>query len=159
MPPRQRRIPALWPMRANGVQRDVTFHGLEPYFPFHGALYGEALLSVLKSIDIGVSPDPKNPMNDISTMNKVMEHMTLEKPLVQFDLTEGRASAAEASLCAHGNDPVDFATRIAVLIADPALRARLGKLGRARVMDQLLWAHSAPKLLATYDRVFAKRSS
>jgi glycosyltransferase involved in cell wall biosynthesis len=139
------------------VQRDVKSRGLERYFTFHGALYNEALLSVLNSIDIGVSPDPKNPMNDISTMNKVMEYMTLEKPLVQFDLTEGRASAADAALYARANDPVDFAVQIATLIDDPALRTRLGKLGRARVMDHLSWAHSAPRLLAAYDRIFAKR--
>ena len=77
-------------------------HGLEAYFTFTGALYGDDLLAALNVIDIGVSPDPKNPMNDISTMNKVMEYMTLEKPLVQFDLTEGRVSAGDASLYARG---------------------------------------------------------
>jgi len=139
------------------VQRDVTARGLDAWFTFHGALYDEALLSVLNSIDIGVSPDPKNAMNDISTMNKVMEYMTLEKPVVQFDLTEGRASAGAASVYARANDPADFADRIAGLIADPDARARMGKLGRARVLDQLSWAHSVPHLLAAYDRIFAKR--
>ena len=80
------------------VQEDVKSHGLEPYFTFTGPLYGDDMLAVLNCIDIGVSPDPKNAMNDISTMNKVMEYMTLEKPTVQFDLTEGRVSAQEASL-------------------------------------------------------------
>ena len=139
------------------VERDVAARGLGAHFTFTGALYGADLLSVLNAIDIGVSPDPKNPMNDISTMNKVMEYMTLEKPLVQFDLTEGRASAGEASLYARANDPVDFAEKIATLIADPDLRAHMGQLGRSRVLDNLSWAHSAPKLLAAYDRIFAKR--
>jgi glycosyltransferase involved in cell wall biosynthesis len=140
------------------VQRDVTARGLDRYFTFYGALYDEALLSVLNSIDIGVSPDPKNAMNDISTMNKVMEYMTLEKPVVQFDLTEGRASAGDASLYARANDPADFADKIAALIEDPALRAAMGKRGRARVLDQLSWGHSVPHLLAAYDRIFAKRA-
>lgn len=138
------------------VQRDVKSRGLEPYFTFTGPLYGPEMLEVLNSIDIGVSPDPKNPMNDISTMNKVMEYMTLEKPLVQFDLTEGRASAGDASLYASANDPIDFAVKIASLIEDPALRARLGAAGRARVLDRLSWTHSAPQLLAAYERVFTK---
>lgn len=138
------------------VERDVADHGLEPYFTFHGALYGKDMLAVLNSVDIGVSPDPKNPMNDISTMNKVMEYMTLEKPVVQFDLTEGRASAGDASLYAAANDPVDFAGKIAALIEDPELRARMGKRGRARVLENLSWAHSVPQLLAAYDRVFSK---
>jgi glycosyltransferase involved in cell wall biosynthesis len=140
------------------MQDDVRARGLETFFTFHGALYGEALLAVLNSIDIGVSPDPKNPMNDISTMNKVMEYMTLEKPMVQFDLTEGRASAGEASLYARANDPEDFAAKMAQLIGDPEMGRQMGKLGRTRVLDRLSWSHSVPQLLAAYDRVFAKRA-
>ncbi|GIT93288.1 glycosyltransferase WbuB [Jannaschia sp. AI_61] len=139
------------------VQRDVASRGLEAHFTFTGALYGADLLAALNVIDIGVSPDPKNPMNDISTMNKVMEYMTLEKPVVQFDLTEGRVSAGEASLYARANDPADFAAKIAELIAAPEARAEMGKRGRARVLDDLSWSHSVPHLLAAYDRVFAKR--
>ena len=139
------------------VQDDVKTHGLEPYFTFTGPLYGEDMLAVLNCIDIGVSPDPKNAMNDISTMNKVMEYMTLEKPTVQFDLTEGRVSAQGASLYATANDPVDFGDKIAALIDDPAARETMGKEGRARVLNALSWTHSVPHLLAAYDRVFAKR--
>jgi len=138
------------------VQADVAAHGLTDHFTFTGPLYGEALLEVLNTADIGVSPDPKNAMNDISTMNKVMEYMTLEKPVVQFDLTEGRASAGEASLYARANNPEDFAAKIAELIADPELRARMGRLGRERVLERLSWDASAPHLLAAYDRIYGK---
>jgi glycosyltransferase involved in cell wall biosynthesis len=139
-----------------GVQRDVRDRGLDRWFTFTGTLYGSDLLMALNSCDIGVSSDPKNAMNDISTMNKVIEYMTLEKPQVQFDLTEGRASAGEASLYARANDPEDFAAKLAELIADPALRQRMGALGRARVLERLSWEHSVPQLLAAYDRIFAK---
>ena len=139
------------------VQDDVKAHGLETYFTFTGALYGEDMLAVLNAIDIGVSPDPKNTMNDISTMNKVMEYMTLEKPTVQFDLTEGRVSAQGASLYAQANDPIDFGNKIAELMDDPDARARMGREGRERVLGHLSWAHSAPVLLAAYDRIFEKR--
>ncbi len=138
------------------VQRDVRARGLDRYFTFTGALYGADLLSVLNSIDIGVSPDPKNAMNDISTMNKIMEYMTLEKPVVQFDLTEGRASAGDASLYAKPNDPKDFAAKIAQLIDDPDLRRRMGSMGRERVLQRLSWDHSAPVLLEAYSRIFGK---
>lgn len=138
------------------VRRDVADRGLDAYFTFPGALYGEDLLRTLNSIDIGVSPDPRNAMNDISTMNKVMEYMTLEKPLVQFDLTEGRVSAGAAALYAKANDPVDFAQKMADLIDDPDACARMGKLGRTRVLGELSWEHSAPQLLAAYDRIYAK---
>lgn len=138
------------------VKRDVRAHGLESHFTFTGPLYGEDLLAVLNTADIGVSPDPKNAMNDISTMNKVMEYMTLEKPLVQFDLTEGRTSADAAALYARANDPVDFARKLAELIENPELRREMGRIGRERVMGWLSWDHSQPKLLAAYDRIFKK---
>ena len=139
------------------VRRDVAARGLEGAFTFTGPLYGAELVRVLNSCDIGVSPDPKNPMNDISTMNKVMEYMALEKPVVQFDLAEGRASAGEASLYAQPNDAEDFARQIARLIDDPALRTRMGRIGRSRVIEELSWEHSTPELLAAYDRVFRPR--
>ncbi len=141
------------------VEQDVRDRGLSAHFTFTGALYDKALLEVLNVIDIGVAPDPKNAMNDISTMNKVMEYMTLGKPVVQFDLTEGRASAGEASLYAAGNDPVQMADCIARLMDDPDLRQRMGELGRARVLESLSWSSSVPHLLAAYDRIAQKRSA
>lgn len=138
------------------VEADVARRGLGDHFTFTGALYDEDMLRALNSCDIGVSPDPRNAMNDISTMNKVMEYMTLEKPVVQFDLKEGRASAGEASLYARANDPEDFAAKIAELMDAPERRAEMGRIGRARVTERLSWAHSAPHLLAAYDRIFAK---
>jgi len=139
------------------LEADVRQRGLQDHFTFTGALYVQDLLAALNAVDIGVSPDPKNAMNDISTMNKVMEYMTLEKPLVQFDLTEGRASAGDASLYARANDPLDFAAKIAELIANPALGREMGQRGRARVLERLSWDHSVPHLLAAYDRIFATR--
>jgi len=141
------------------VQDDVKTRALEPYFTFTGALYGADMLAALNAIDIGVAPDPKNAMNDISTMNKVMEYMTLEKPSVQFALTEGRVSAQDASLYAAANDPIDFARQIATLMDDPAACTRMGTLGRDRVLGALSWGHSVPHLLAAYERIFSKRRS
>ena len=138
------------------VQKDVAARGLDRWFTFTGALYNEDLLAVLNTADIGVSPDPKNAMNDISTMNKIMEYMTLEKPAVQFDLKEGRASAGEASLYARANDPKDFAAKIAWLIDHPEDGRKMGQLGRKRVLENLSWGHSVPYLLAAYERVFTK---
>lgn len=141
------------------VQRDVESRGLTQYFTFTGALFGDDLLDVLNVIDIGVSPDPHNAMNDISTMNKIMEYMTLEKPAVQFDLTEGRVSAGGAALYARDNDPVDFADKLAQLIADPVGRKRMGIEGRKRVLEHLSWRHTIPQLLGAYERLYAKRAA
>ena len=48
---------------------------------------------LMSTADIGLSPDPKNPLNDVSTMNKTMEYMAFELPVVAFDLMETRVSA------------------------------------------------------------------
>ena len=120
------------------------------YVTFTGRVSDGALLAMLNTADVCVNPDVANEMNDISTMNKVMEYMALGKPIVQFDLTEGRFSAREASLYARRNDAVDLARKIAELLDDPAKRAAMGAFGRRRVEDELEWRYEAPKLLAAY---------
>jgi glycosyltransferase involved in cell wall biosynthesis len=91
-------------------------------------------------------------MNDKSTMNKIMEYMSLEKPIVQFDVTEGRFSAQDASLYALANDPVDFADKILELLEDPAQRAAMGASGRRRVESELNWSHQIEPLIAAYRK-------
>jgi glycosyltransferase involved in cell wall biosynthesis len=131
--------------------------GLSGYVTFTGRVPDADMLAMLNTADICVNPDVANPMNDISTMNKVMEYMALGKPMVQFDLTEGRFSAQEASLYARRNDPADFAAKIAELIDDPQRRARMGAYGRRRVQEALEWRYEVPKLLAAYAVLFAGR--
>jgi glycosyltransferase involved in cell wall biosynthesis len=143
------------PARAE-IEAEVRARGLEAHFTFTGRAPDDLLLDILNTADVCVNPDRATPMNDLSTMNKILEYMTLRKPIVQFDLKEGRASAGEASLYAAKDDPVDFAAKIAALLDDPEARARMGATGRARVEGGLSWAHSAPALLAAYDRAFAK---
>lgn len=138
------------------IQAEVAQRGLQDYFTFTGRASDDLLLDMLNTADVCVNPDRATPMNDLSTMNKIMEYMTLKKPIVQFDLKEGRASAGEASLYARKNDPVDFAEKIAELLDDPERRERMGEIGRTRVEGGLSWEHSAPVLLAAYDRAFAK---
>ena len=131
--------------------------GLSEYVTFTGRVPDVQMLAMLNTADICVNPDVANPMNDISTMNKVMEYMALGKPMVQFDLTEGRYSAQDASLYARRNDPADFAAKIAALIDDPQKRARMGAFGRRRVQEALEWRYEVPKLLAAYATLFADR--
>ena len=130
--------------------------GVEDYVTFTGRVPDADLLAMLNTADVCVNPDVANEMNDISTMNKIMEYMSLGKPIVQFDLTEGRFSAQDASLYAKRNDPVDFAAKIVELVDDPAKRKAMGDLGRRRVQDELEWRYEAPKLLAAYDALWVK---
>jgi glycosyltransferase involved in cell wall biosynthesis len=101
-------------------------------------------------MDLGVNPDRVNAMNDKSTMNKIMEYMSLGKAMVQFDVTEGRYSAQEASLYAAANDPQDMAGKILELVDDPARREEMGRSGRRRVVEELNWQHQIEPLLDAY---------
>ena len=129
------------------------------YVTFTGRVSDGALLAMLNTADVCVNPDVANEMNDISTMNKVMEYMALGKPIVQFDLTEGRFSAQQASLYARRNDAVDLAAKIAELLDDPARRAAMGAFGRRRIESELEWRYEAPKLLAAYEALWPSRSA
>src|SRR5688572_13096915 len=126
------------------------------FVPFTGRVPDADLLAMLNTADVCVNPDVANEMNDKSTMNKIMEYMALGKPIVQFDLTEGRVSAQEASLYASRNDPVDFARLILELLDDEPRRLRMGSIGMRRVTDHLSWEHEAPRLLEAYRAVFAE---
>ncbi|MGH8181709.1 MAG: glycosyltransferase, partial [Steroidobacteraceae bacterium] len=129
--------------------------GLDSYVEFLGRVPDETLLEVLNTADVCVNCDEVNPMNDKSTMNKIMEYMALAKPIVQFELTEGRFSARDASLYARPNDAEDFAKKIVTLLDHPELRERMGQFGRERVERRLAWKYEAPKLLAAYEALFA----
>ncbi len=124
--------------------------GLSDYVTFTGRAPDQTLFEVLSTADVCVNPDRVNPMNDKSTMNKILEYMAVGKPIVQFDVTEGRFSAQEASLYAKANDPVDFAVKIAELLADPVRCARMGAFGRNRVETQMAWSYEVPKLIDAY---------
>jgi glycosyltransferase involved in cell wall biosynthesis len=133
--------------------------GIADYVTFTGRVSDRELLEMLNTADVCVNPDRANAMNDKSTMNKIMEYMALGKPIVQFDLTEGRVSAGDASLYARANDPADMAAKIIELVDNPALRAEMGAAGRTRVVEELSWEHEAPKLLAAYEALFKSRGA
>ena len=128
--------------------------GVADFVTFTGRVPDGEMLAMLNTADVCVNPDVANEMNDRSTMNKIMEYMALGKPIVQFDLTEGRYSAQQASLYARKNDALDLATKIVELLDDPARRAEMGEFGRRRVENELEWRHEVPKLLAAYEALW-----
>jgi len=129
--------------------------GLDDCVSFTGRVSDHDLWEILGTADVCVNPDRANVMNDKSTMNKILEYMALGKPIVQFNLTEGRFSAGGASLYARHNDTQDFALKLGTLLDDEPLRRRMGDIGRRRVEGELAWQHQVPKLLAAYDMAFA----
>lgn len=125
---------------------------IEPYVWFTGRIPDFEARSYLSTVSVCVHPDPLNPLNDRSTMNKMMEYMALGKPTVSFDLKEARYSAQDAALYAKPNDELDFAERVCWLLDRPEDGRRMGEAGRQRVIGALAWEYSVPELLRAYEQ-------
>ncbi|GAA2062437.1 glycosyltransferase [Williamsia deligens] len=123
---------------------------------FTGRVPDEFVQRCLSTADVCLSPDPLNPLNDVSTMNKVVEYMAMGRPLVSYDLREARVSAGDAALYVPGNDVEAFGRGIATLLDDPERREKMGILGRERVERELSWENSTRSLLAFYERVLSR---
>jgi glycosyltransferase involved in cell wall biosynthesis len=143
-----------------GLRQMVKDKKLEDTVNFTGRIPDDQLLDILSTADVCVNPDKPCEMNDISTMIKIMEYMALSKPIVQFDLKEGRFSAGEGSLYADNKNQIaDFAEKILWLLAHPEERKKMGEFGYKRVQKELAWEYSVPNLLAAYARAFHKRGT
>jgi glycosyltransferase involved in cell wall biosynthesis len=125
--------------------------GLDDRVTFTGRIPDAALLAYFSTADVALSPDPHNPLNDVSTMNKVLEYMACGLPIVSFDLREARVSAGDAARYVPCNDTDAFAAATSALLDDPAERQQRGEIGRNRVAGALSWAHSKAQLLAAYE--------
>ncbi len=125
--------------------------GLAEHVEFTGRVPDETVRAVMSTADIGLSPDPKNPLNDVSTMNKTMEYMAFELPVVAFDLVETKVSAADAAVYVEPNDVAKYARAIVDLLDDEVRRRRMGRLGRERVEQVLAWKHQRKAYIEVYD--------
>jgi glycosyltransferase involved in cell wall biosynthesis len=130
--------------------------GLDDVVEFTGRVPDETVQQYLSTADVCLSPDPKNPLNDVSSMNKVVEYMAMSRPLVSFDLREARVTAGDAAVYAADNDEIRFAELTAELLDDPARRERMGTIGRRRVEASLSWETSRHNLLAAYEDILAR---
>ena len=131
---------------------------LDAYSNFTGWVSTEDVVRYLTTADIGLTPDPRNGLNEYCTMVKTMEYMALGKPVVAFDLAETRVSARDAALYATPNLVEDFASKIETLLDDEELRLSMGAYGRKRIEDGLSWEHDKKNLLLAYKMLFPKSS-
>lgn len=124
---------------------------LEDCVTFTGFIPDDDMVRYLSTVDICLDPNPSSPLNDVSTWIKVMEYMALGKPVVSFDLRETRFSAGDAAAYVPPNDEAAFARTVAELMDDPARRARMAEVGKARVEDELGWHVTSQNLLRAYE--------
>jgi len=139
------------------LQAEAARLGLGDRARFAGRLGDDRLIPLLGAADVCVAPDPPGPMNDKSTMLKTMEYMAAGKPVVMFDLLEGRVTAGEAALYARDGDPAALAREIAGLLDDLAARERMGRLGRERVERELAWSVQAPRYVVAFNELLGGR--
>ena len=123
---------------------------LDGMVEFTGRVSNETVCETLSTADLCVAPDPISPLNDKSTMNKILEFMAMSKPIVSYHLTESAYSAGPAAVFAADNDEADFARKILELLEDPQRRDSMGKAGFERLRNELSWEHSTVQLLAAY---------
>jgi len=124
--------------------------GLDSLVRFPGHISDEEVAAYFSTAEAGVAPDPVTPMNDKSTMNKILEYMAFGLPVVLYDLTEGRRSAAGGALYARPGDPEDFARQILRILDSESLRRELGACGRRRIEESLNWESEKRSLLEAY---------
>lgn len=126
---------------------------LTEYVDYYGRVDDEMMVDVLNTADVCVNPDRPTEMNNLSTMNKIMEYMALKKPIVQYDLKEGKFSAQKASLYADNTNTTDFAEKIMWLLDNPDVRKEMGDFGYNRVINELSWEYESVKLIDFYKKV------
>ena len=126
---------------------------LSDFVTFTGRIPDADVCAILSTADVGISPDPKNPLNDLSTMNKTMEYMAFALPVVAFDLRETRISAGDAAVYATPNDVTELAHLLIDLVDDEPRRRSMGRAGRARIEQELAWDHQAPRYVGVYEQL------
>ncbi len=129
---------------------------LQDYVDLPGRVPDRVVLDVLSTADIGLSPDPKNPLNDLSTMNKTLEYMAFGLPVVAFDLKETRVSAREAALYVQSGDVAAYAAAIVELLDDRAKREAMGSAGRLRIEDELGWPYQRDAYVGVFDALVGR---
>ncbi|MEY2404119.1 MAG: hypothetical protein QOD38_1670 [Acidimicrobiaceae bacterium] len=146
------------------LRRQAHRLGLDDHVTFTGLVGSDQITRWLSTADVGLSPDPFTPFNDVSTMNKTLEYMAFELPVLAFQLTETVVSAGPAGEYVPTSSDPDadarrFAEALVALLDDPSQRATMGAEGRARIEQGLGWPASGAAYLAAYDRLTGRHLS
>ncbi|WP_426241932.1 glycosyltransferase family 4 protein [Nocardioides sp. LHG3406-4] len=136
------------------LEKSSVERGLGGVVTFTGRVDKVAIADHLSAADVGLCPDLKSPLNDVSTMNKTMEYMAYGLPSVSFDLVETRVSGGDTVLYVESGDVAAFADAVERLLDDDDLRAEMGWRARQRVAELLDWRPQAAAYVGVYDRIF-----
>ena len=138
---------------------EVRRRGLEGVVDLPGAITDDdELRAYMATADVCLSVDEQNPMNDRSTMMKVLEYMAMGRPVVQFPLAEMRRLCGNDTVYARNADADDLATKIEELLDDPDRREELGRRARRRLLDGMMWTDQVPVLVDAVEAALRRRS-
>ncbi|ABD10938.1 glycosyltransferase [Frankia casuarinae] len=132
--------------------------GLDDWVEFTGRADDQMIRDYLSTATVGLSPDPRSPLNEVSTMSKTLEYMAYALPVVAYDLTETRVSAEDAAVYVPSDTVADFARTLAELLTDPDRRRTLGARGRERIVNELSWRYSEPRYVGVHDRLRGRQA-
>lgn len=133
------------------LKKQCTALELDDYVEFTGRVGPEQITRYLSTASAGLGPDPLNPLNDVSTMNKTMEYMAYAVPVVSYRLTETVVSAADCAVYVEPGDVDGLAEALLDLLDDAERRGELGAAGRRRCERELDWRPQAENYIATFD--------
>lgn len=136
---------------ADALRAESTSLGLDPWVTFTGRVDHEEISRWLSTADLGVTPDPPNEFNHRSTMNKTLEYMAHEVPVLAVDLRETRRCAQDAAIYVSGTSRLEAARAMSDLLDDPVRRRRMGQRGRARIEGELAWQTQAKEYVGVFD--------
>jgi len=135
-----------------------TAMGLDDVVTFTGRVGPREIGEQLSAASLGLGPDRKTPLNDVSTMNKTMEYMAYAVPAVSFDLVESQFSAGDTGVFVRSGDVPALADAVESLLDDVERRVALSLAARKRAEDELDWRPQRARYVAVFDGLFSRRS-
>jgi glycosyltransferase involved in cell wall biosynthesis len=138
-----------------GLKKEAEALGIMDFTHFTGRVPHYEVEEYYSIIDTFVYPRRGLPVCEMVSPIKPFEALCMEKCVIASNV------AALMEIIEHGktgllhkkDDPQDLAARMSQVIADPALRAALGKDARAWVLAHRDWRHIAAQVVEIYEEI------
>jgi glycosyltransferase involved in cell wall biosynthesis len=135
------------------LRRLADERGLAGNVRFTGWLDGGEVDALLRGATIGIQPDQRTDMADLSTMAKTVEYLARGLPVVAMDLRETRRSAGDAAVYVPNGTPDEFAEALDKLLDDDAALAAMRTVALDRFRTVLAWDHQAEAYVKVWHRL------
>jgi glycosyltransferase involved in cell wall biosynthesis len=143
-------------LRQLAAGKDVTFAGALPEAELPMA-YRRAAVFVLPTVHVDCY-GRRVRIGELLGLS-ALEAMASGTPVIasRLDALPEVVRDGETGFLVTPGDEGELGERIAELLADPALRARLGRRGRELVLEEFTWERCAGRCLTAYDELLSAR--